>query len=513
MSSIHLVLCTDRGGRIGADGKLLYHIPLDLQRFTSLTTHASDPTKTNVVMMGHATWMSLPASRRPLPGRVNVVLTHTPEHVPAVRQAGAYPFLDVASACGFMASVSATVERVYLIGGATLYAHPALRALVQTVHWTLVDEDRGLDNATTFDVKHHFSAFDTVESWATDAPGVYVPTDEKATFPVRMQTLVRRDSVPVVAPLATLDVQDSRFPSAETQYLALLARLMEAPLRPTRNATVRSAFGTRLVVPLGDGTVPALTTKKFAWKTCLRELLWFVRGDTDNAKLQAANVHIWDANASRAFLDSRGLTERAENDLGPVYGFQWRHSGAAYVDCHTDYAGQGVDQLEANRKQLLADPHDRRILFTAWNPGDLDAMALPPCHVLGQWYVKGGNHEHSEHNEHNEHNEKELWLQVYQRSGDAFLGVPFNLFSYSTLVHMMAHLTKLRPGGLVYILGDAHVYDTHEEAVRTQLARTPSAPPTLRVVGNPTTWEAFTTESFALEGYQSAGPIRAAVVA
>ena len=302
-----------------------------------------------------------------------------------------------------------------------------------------------------------------------------------------------------IAPIATLDA--GGLPSAEAQYLALLRRVAAAPLRTTRNSKTRSVFGARIVVDLSGGRVPALTTKQFAWKTCLRELLWFVRGDTDNAKLQAENVHIWDGNASRAFLDGRGLTDRAEGDLGPVYGFQWRHSGAAYTDCHTDYHGQGVDQLEEARQLLQTDPHSRRIMFTAWNPSDLDQMALPPCHVLGQWYVEGDD---------------ELWLQVYQRSGDLFLGVPFNLFSYSALVHMMAHLTGLRPGGLVHVLGDAHIYETHADVVQTQLARTPTDPPHLAIVDEDhtlTTWEAFTLNAFVLTGYVHQAAIRAPMVA
>ena len=184
-----------------------------------------------------------------------------------------------------------------------------------------------------------------------------------------------------------------------------------------------------------------------------------------------------------------------------MYGFQWRHSGAAYTDCHADYRGQGVDQLEEARRLLQADPHSRRILFTAWNPSDLGQMALPPCHVLGQWYVEGDD---------------ELWLQVYQRSGDLFLGVPFNLFSYSALVHMMAHLTGLRPGGLVHVLGDAHIYETHVDAVQAQLTRTPTDPPHLCIFDEDhalTTWEAFTLDAFVLTGYVPQAAIRAPMVA
>jgi thymidylate synthase len=184
--------------------------------------------------------------------------------------------------------------------------------------------------------------------------------------------------------------------------------------------------------------------------------------------LHDQGVTIWDANGSRASLDQLGLTHRAEGDLGPIYGFQWRHFGAQYRDCTTDYTGQGVDQLAWLVQEIKCRPTSRRLLLSAWNPVDMDQMALPPCHVLAQFYVEGD----------------QLSCQLYQRSGDVGLGVPFNIASYAMLTRMVAQVCGLRAKELIHVLGDAHIYRTHLDALTRQLDRPPRPFPTL--ILNPT---------------------------
>jgi len=162
---------------------------------------------------------------------------------------------------------------------------------------------------------------------------------------------------------------------------------------------------------------PLLTTKRVFWRGVAEELLWFISGKTNAKELHDKDIHIWDGNASRAYLDSIGLTDREEWDLGPVYGFQWRHFGAKYVDMYTDYTGQGVDQLAELIHTIKTKPYDRRLVLSAWNPAALKEMALPPCHMFAQFYVANG----------------ELSCQLYQRSCDMGLGVPFNIASYALL--------------------------------------------------------------------------------
>jgi thymidylate synthase len=230
-----------------------------------------------------------------------------------------------------------------------------------------------------------------------------------------------------------------------------------------------------------------------AWKTCVKELLWFIRGDTDNKILQDQKVGIWNGNSTREFLDSRGLTHRRVGDLGPVYGFQWRHFGAKYVDCDSDYSGQGVDQLEMCVDMLKNDKYSRRIIMSAWNPPDLDKSALPACHVLIQWYVDSND---------------KLWLQFYQRSADMFLGVPFNMFSYAIFLHMMSAKTGIAPGGVVHSIGDAHIYADHKDAVMEQLKNPILDQPKIKI-NFKDNWADYDITDFELIDYKSAGKISA----
>lgn len=255
----------------------------------------------------------------------------------------------------------------------------------------------------------------------------------------------------------------------EYQYIDLIKNIFEnGSFEETRNGNTQSIFGNMMRFSLKHGQIPILTTKKTAWKTCLKELLWFIRGDTDNTILKQQNVHIWDANASRAFLDSRNLQNNKEDDLGPVYGFQWRHYNAPYENCHTDYTNKGIDQL-LKAINILKHPTkrtSRRIIVNAWNPCQIDEMALPPCHVLFQFHVTEN---------------KYLSCSLYQRSGDVGLGVPFNIASYSFLIHIIAKHCDLEPYEFVYFLGNAHIYKDHFEGLKTQIEREPKRFPKIKI--------------------------------
>lgn len=269
-----------------------------------------------------------------------------------------------------------------------------------------------------------------------------------------------------------------------------------------RNGKTKSVFGHMMRFDLRDHQLPLLFKKKVAWKTCLKELLWFIRGSTDNKSLKDENVHIWDANATREFLDSRGLTHLAEDDLGPVYGHQWRHFNADYVDSSTCYEGKGVDQLQYVVDQL-SNPEtrsSRRIIMSAWNPCQIDQMALPPCHVLCQFHVSNGN---------------ELSCMLYQRSGDIGLGIPFNIASYSMLTHLVAKQTGLKAKEFVHIIGNAHIYDDHVEALREQISRDVSRledgtlPRALfNIKSSREKIDEYKIDDFGVEGYTPAGVVK-----
>ena len=235
--------------------------------------------------------------------------------------------------------------------------------------------------------------------------------------------------------------------------------------------------------------LPLLTTKRVFLRAVTTELLWFVSGCTSSKPLSDAGIHIWDGNGSREFLDKLGFTHREEGDLGPVYGFQWRHFGAEYQDCHADYNGKGVDQIKEVVRKLKHSPYDRRIILSAWNVADLGKMALPPCHMFAQFYVSFPGAARGEaalrqpqgQQEQSNPGKGRLSCVLYQRSCDMGLGVPFNIASYALLTHMLAYACDLEPGEFIHTMGDAHVYLDHVDALKEQLQRGPREFPTLNI--------------------------------
>ncbi|KAH0552596.1 thymidylate synthase [Cotesia glomerata] len=273
----------------------------------------------------------------------------------------------------------------------------------------------------------------------------------------------------------------------EYQYLNLVKRIInEGSKKDDRTGVgTYSIFGTQMRFSLKNGVFPLLTTKSVFWKGVVEELLWFISGSTNAHKLSEKGVRIWDANSSRKFLDSLGFQNREEGDLGPIYGFQWRHFGAQYTTMHADYTGQGVDQLQNVIDTLRTNPNDRRMIMSAWNPVDIPNMALPPCHCLVQFYVSNG----------------ELSCHLYQRSADMGLGVPFNIASYSLLTYMIAHITNLKPGEFVHTMGDCHVYANHIDALKIQYQRKPKPFPTLKITKDVKEIDDFTASDFELIAY------------
>jgi len=237
----------------------------------------------------------------------------------------------------------------------------------------------------------------------------------------------------------------------------------------------------------------------------IAELLWFISGNTSSIPLSDGGIKIWDGNGSREFLDSVGLSHREVGDLGPVYGFQWRHFGAEYVDAKTDYTGKGVDQLAEVIDKLKNKPYDRRIILSAWNPADLKKMALPPCHMFAQFYVSFPQSKNPSIANGNQSSKARgvLSCQLYQRSCDMGLGVPFNIASYALLTHMLAQVCDLTPGTFIQTMGDAHVYLDHVDALKVQLEREPRAFPEIVINREPRgEIDGWKAEDFEVKGYK-----------
>ncbi len=260
------------------------------------------------------------------------------------------------------------------------------------------------------------------------------------------------------------------------QYLDLLSHVMNTGFdRGDRTGTgTRAVFGYQMRFDIADG-FPLLTTKKLHLRSIIHELLWFLSGETNIRSLQKKGVKIWDE-----WADENG-------DLGPVYGSQWRSWPAS--------DGSKVDQISNLVEQIKSNPESRRLIVTAWNPSETEEMALPPCHCLFQFYVADGR----------------LSCQLYQRSADIFLGVPFNIASYALLTQMMAQVCDLQAGEFIHTLGDAHLYSNHFEQAREQLARTPGELPQMSLNQSVKNIFSFKFEDFTLSNYDPDSHIRAAV--
>ncbi|CUM62682.1 uncharacterized protein PRCAT00000236001 [Priceomyces carsonii] len=303
---------------------------------------------------------------------------------------------------------------------------------------------------------------------------------------------------------------------AEQAYLDLCQKIInDGEYRPDRTGTgTKSMFAPpQLRFDLSNDTFPLLTTKRVFSKAIIHELLWFVAGCTDAKKLSDKGVRIWEGNGSREYLDSIGLTNRREGDLGPVYGFQWRHFGAKYVDCDTDYSGQGFDQLHDVIKKLKVNPYDRRIIMSAWNPSDFLKMALPPCHVFCQFYVSFPDSSSLEANTSKQQklsSRPKLSCLLYQRSCDMGLGVPFNIASYALLTKMIAYIVDMDCGEFIHTMGDAHVYLDHIDALKEQINRVPREFPKLRILDSHEIKEIddFSFEDFEIIDYNPYSQIK-----
>ncbi|XP_004289633.1 PREDICTED: bifunctional dihydrofolate reductase-thymidylate synthase-like [Fragaria vesca subsp. vesca] len=489
-----VVVAATRQMGIGKDGKLPWRLPSDLKFFKEVTVTTSDPGKKNAIIMGRKTWESIPPEHRPLPGRLNVVLTRS----------GSF---DIATAenvviCGSIASAlellaaspyCLSIDKVFLIGGGQILREalngPGCDAIHITEIETNIECDTCIPAIDSAVFQPWYSSFPKVENSIRHSFTTYVRVRSSEVGSLcennDLNCNSRSDSIKEVKKFPFLPKMIFE-KHEEYMYLNLVQEIIsDGTSKDDRTGTgTLSKFGCQMRFNLRR-TFPLLTTKKVFWRGVVEELLWFLSGSTNAKVLQEKGIHIWDGNASRDYLDSIGLTGREEGDLGPVYGFQWRHFGARYTDMHADYTGQGFDQLLDVIDKIKNNPDDRRIILSAWNPSDLKLMALPPCHMFAQFYVAKG----------------ELSCQMYQRSADMGLGVPFNIASYALLTCMIAHVCDLVPGDFVHVLGDAHVYRTHIRPLEEQLKKLPKPFPILKINPEKKNIDSFVAADFELSGY------------
>jgi len=488
---LSLIVASTHKGGIGKDGTLPWKLPEDMAHFKRVTTAVSVDGKQNAVIMGRKTWESIPERFRPLSGRLNIVLTSAresnyPEGVLVAR--------SIAAAVETLEGRS-DVGEVFVIGGQAAYQEAIGMPSCIRIYMTRVAKDFECDAFfPMLDEKHFQIVHVSATRSSGDIPFDFViyerlpGKDGGATgYHPASAAMVQQPSSALAAAGGA-----GTYAHEEYQYLKAIQQIIEEGVHMEDRTGVgtRSMFGQQMRFNLRN-SFPLLTTKRVFWRGVVEELLWFIKGDTNANHLTEKGVRIWEANGSREFLDKRGLSHREEGDLGPVYGFQWRHFGAKYVDMHSDYSGQGVDQLAECIRKIKEDPSDRRILLSAWNPADLHLMALPPCHMFCQFYVANG----------------ELSCLMYQRSCDMGLGVPFNIASYSLLTCMVAQVCGLKPGEFVHTLGNTHVYQNHVEPLKTQLERTPRPFPVLKINPEVKDIDGFSSSDFQLVGYNPHGKI------
>lgn len=421
---MHVVFCVDKRFGYAREGKIPWHNAEDLKRFKHITSGPEHP----ILLMGRRTYESMP--RKVFEGKRHAcVLSQT-----ARESEGNVTFCTSIDRAMFHCK---SYEKTFVIGGAPLIMN--LLRHVYTIDLTVLSEEYNCDKFLAYSKEELDMVFADFDSETVPfSAGVYV----------RMERRSPREL-------------------AEYHYLELMRTcLSEGVFKMDRTGVGRhSIFGHQLRFDL-ERAFPLLTTKKVFWKGVVEELIWFLRGDTDVKKLQAAGVHIWDGNSTRAYMDSIGITDREEGDIGPCYGWQWRHFGAEYQTAQTDYTGKGFDQIKAILQAISKDKATARAVMSAWNPPDMAKMNLPPCHVLYQFSVQ----------------KDKLCCHMYQRSADVFLGLPFNIASSALLCHIMASMLRLDVGTLHVSLGDAHVYDNHVDQCFEQLTRTPRHPCTLTIL-------------------------------
>ncbi|EUD66926.1 bifunctional dihydrofolate reductase-thymidylate synthase [Plasmodium inui San Antonio 1] len=504
----------------------------------------------NIVVMGRSSWESIPKQYKPLPNRINVVLSKT------LRQEEVKEKIFLIHSIEDLLLILKKLRyyKCFIIGGAQVYKECLNRNLIKQIYFTRINNAYPCDvlfpefdesqfrvtsvsevyncKGCTLDFLIYSKVGEEVDGAASNgstadsgsencdkvecgAPSCSVPN---CTLP--NVTTTRQEKWGKSAPACqwqknNTDAEEDDLvyfsfnnkvgeknpehmhdfkiynnlkikQHPEYQYLGIIYDIiMNGNKQGDRTGVgVMSKFGYMMRFDLSQ-YFPLLTTKKLFLRGIIEELLWFIRGETNGNTLLNKNVRIWEANGTREFLDNRKLFHREVNDLGPIYGFQWRHFGAEYTNMYDNYEDKGVDQLKNVIHLIKNEPTSRRIILCAWNVKDLDQMALPPCHILCQFYVFDGK----------------LSCIMYQRSCDLGLGVPFNIASYSIFTHMIAQVCNLQPAEFIHILGNAHVYNNHIDSLKVQLNRIPYPFPTLKLNPEVKNIEDFTISDFTIENY------------
>ncbi len=454
---IYLIAIVSLNNGIGKNNKLPWNIKEDMEYFKKITTGTGN----NAIIMGKNTWISL---KNPLKNRRNIVISKT------LKDENCSVFSSLNEGITYAKSIG--IFDIFIIGGSSLFKEAMEHKLCDFLCITKINKIYECD--TFFPVIPE--CYECIKSEKYD---VFDNNDK----------------------LSITRCYYSEKNEEEYQYLNLIKEVLATDrLRPNRTGIdTLSVFGKSMRYSLLNNKFPLFTTKKVFFRAVVEELLWFLSGSTNSNILSNKKIYIWNDNTSREYLDNNGFKTREVGDIGPGYGFQWRHFGENYKNMHTEY--KGFDQIKEIINLLKTDPMSRRIILTAWNPTQIKEMSLPPCHCLAQFYV------------HYENDEKYLSCQMYQRSGDIGLGIPFNVASYSLLTIMIAQCTGMKPYEFIHVIGDGHIYKNHIEQLKIQIERHPFKFPTIKLNENIQDIFGFNYDDFKLDNYLYHDPIKMDMVA
>lgn len=440
---------------IGTKDDIPWKVKEDLRFFR-------EKTENNIVVMGWNTFASL--QMKPLPNRLNIVLTT--KHYSPEKDHEQNLIICNMDECMKVLDDKKIVNnlKIYIVGGEQVYK--LFLPYVTKIHLTEIQHE---DN-------YEFTKFfpKITENFRISEVSELKTCKEDPKLKYRFITYIND--------------HDYKH-NFDHEYLKMCKNVLDnGEERKDRTGTgTYSIFGGQMRFDIRK-YIPVLTTKRVPWKSCIEELLWFLRGDTDSNILSKKGVNIWKANSSRQFLDDVGLVHLEEGDCGANYSFQWKHFGANYSNKDGDYTDKGIDQIKYIEDLLKKDKTSRRIFLSAWNPCDLRNTVLPPCHVSAQFYVNSND---------------ELSCHLYQRSCDMFLGVPWNILSYSILTYLLAFRNGYKPGWLIHSTGDTHIYKDHLEQMKLQMEKNTLSAPILQIsesVKNKE-WHEIDIDDFDLIGY------------
>ena len=470
----NLIVCKDTNNIIGVNGDLYIKIKKDLKYFSNITKTKSSDLE-NIVVMGYNTWSSI---KKKLPNRKNIVITKN--HYLEFELNGYFVSID--NFVEWYLKNKNNYGEVYIIGGQQIYDQflKNHRDKILNIYITNVQNNKHIEDSRSIKFNDDLSGFLLISSEKHNDVG--------NIYDFGLEDYVCKNIEYSFDVYKNIDHVNLN----EDQYLTEMKSLIDPiNIRKSRNGNVYSKFGLKMEFDLID-KFPLLTTKKTGWKTILKELLWFISGSTNNQDLVENKVNIWTQNAD----DYEKKSKFKSGDLGPVYGFQWRHFGAKYDGCDKNYKNQGYDQLNYIINEIKNNPTSRRLFMSSWNPPDLSNMALPPCHVSIQFYIQ----------------DEFIDAQFYQRSGDMFLGVPFNISSYSFLLYIIGNITGYKPRKLIHIIGDAHVYSEHIDSVKKQILRKSRSFPKLKIKRKIENIDEIDFNWFEIVDYNPCGVLKAPMI-